>query len=122
HIDLPQLLPAVLCDRLDHKVASLMTVAVVDGLEGVDIQHDGREQAAVALESLKLSFREAEELPTVQQAGEAVGRRQLPQVGEQLEVFRHHGQLPDEDECRHGDVGVQQTAQRIQYHVTTRKK
>src|SRR5439155_22134876 len=105
---------------LDYQVAHLMTVAVVDGLKGVDIQMKAREQAAEALESLKLSFGEAEEHRTVQQAGEAVGGRQLPQVGEQLEVFRHHGQLPDEDECRHGDGGVQQTAQWIRCRVPAR--
>src|SRR2546428_10048246 len=64
--DLPQLPLAVFSYGLHHQVAGEMPVAVVDGFEGIDVPHDGRPRASVALTARALPLGQIKELPPLQ--------------------------------------------------------
>jgi hypothetical protein len=68
---------------LQRAVAGRMAVAIVDGLEVVEVEHEHGERLSGAPAALHLAKQRLFHRPAVEQAGQAVVARAMAQVGEE---------------------------------------
>jgi hypothetical protein len=64
-------------DRHDTLVPNRMSVAVVDRLEMIDVDHEHRQRPVIPSKSAPFRFCQDQELPPIVETGHAVGGRQL---------------------------------------------
>jgi hypothetical protein len=71
-VRVPHQLPQRFAEAAQQRVAGLVTVAVVEALEAVQVEHDQRQVAAVALHPAGLAEEQVGEAAVVVETGEAV--------------------------------------------------
>ena len=80
------------CDRLQHPVALVVAVGVVEFLEVVDVEHQHRQRQVVAARTVEFALQRLVEVTAVEQRGQAVGAGQAPQFLFEPLFFGHVAQ------------------------------
>ena len=99
HIRGPQHLGQSIADRCQHFIAAEMTVAIVDLLEPVQIQHGDRQGPARTFGSAQLDFEHLQGVLSVHASGQLVANAVVLCVEQQMDVAGHDAN----DRARRGD-------------------
>jgi hypothetical protein len=79
-------------NHLQHFIAYIMTMGVIDGLEQIGVHHQQRRLQPIPPRPEQFSLTQLHEMPAVVQAGQAIHRGQMPQLLQNSLAFGDVGQ------------------------------